>query len=501
MPVTPPPASGSSQPARALPAAAPVPYGALAALCALAVATRVIGLDSGLWIDEIYSLERSFRASYATIITGFWGDNHHPLYAVLAHVCWQVFGESAWAVRLPALVFGVACIPATWSLARRVTSPGEGLLAAALLAVSYHHVWFSQNARGYTMMAFFALTATSALLRAVESREARHAFAYALLAALGAYTHLTMVFVVIGHCVAVLLHRALGSRMAVAEFRALLLPFVMAALVTLVLYAPMLSQVVDFFLHRPSAMRGISTPLWAFVETLRVLLLGVGVQTVLLGGVVLVAGMVVLLAGVRSVWQSNRLAALLFVVPVLTTIAGALFGRGTMYPRFFFFMAGIAAIVLVRGLVVSVEWTAARLRPVAPRLQGRPLARRVTLAVIVVSAAGLPLNYRFPKQDFGGAMRYVLAEQRDADRVAFAGVPGEPFRVLYGLAWPTLTQASQLEGSGPTGRTWVIYTFPRYLERSAPELADRLRRECRTQRVFRGTVGGGDIVVCTVEAP
>jgi hypothetical protein len=49
------------------------------------------------------------------------------------------------------------------------------------------------------------------------------------------------------------------------------------------------------------------------------------------------------------------------------------------------------------------------------------------------------------------------------------------------------------------GRVWLVYTFPRYLAIYDSLLADFVERECREQRVFPGTVGGGDVIVCTLE--
>ncbi|MFP5354733.1 MAG: hypothetical protein ACLGIK_06190, partial [Gemmatimonadota bacterium] len=122
----------------------------------VALGARLIGVNSGLWIDEIYSLVHSFRAPVRGILTEYWADNHHPLYALLAHASRAAFGEAPWSVRLPAVLFGVAAIPALLALGVRVASRGEALLASLLLTVSYHHVWFSQNARGYSAIAFFA---------------------------------------------------------------------------------------------------------------------------------------------------------------------------------------------------------------------------------------------------------------------------------------------------------------------------------------------------------
>jgi len=179
----------------------------LVALTLAALVLRVVGSNSGLWIDEIYSLVDFFRVPLGRMVTAFPRDNHHPLYSALAHLSIGAFGEAPWSIRLPAVLFGTATIPLLYGLGRYVGSRREGLLAALLLAVSYHHVWFSQNARGYAMLAFFTVACTWALLRILEGGSRRLAFVYGASAALGAYTHLTMVFIVVGHaavCVALL---------------------------------------------------------------------------------------------------------------------------------------------------------------------------------------------------------------------------------------------------------------------------------------------------------
>jgi len=496
-----PPASGESRAWRRW----------LALLVVLALVARVIGLNGGLWIDEIYSLVRSFRAPLIGILTEFWGDNHHPLYALLAHTSRAALGESAWTVRLPALLFGVAAIPMLFAVARVVASTREALLAAALLAVSYHHVWFSQNARGYSAIAFFALVTTWSLLRGIGRPRLSYAALYATAAALGAYTHLTMVLVVVGHAVAVAVHLAMtaGARggddvvsaagtpvPAAARLRWALLAFGLSAALTLVLYAPMLDEVLHFFLRRPSQLRGVSTPRWAMVETVRVLVLGLGAGLAVVGGLVVAAGGVVGLAGLASFWKRSRLFVLLLVCAALATVAGAALARGTMYPRFFFFAIGPAILIAVRGAFASCEWIAAR---VGRTRAGDPIALAGIGMVGALSAASLLFNYRYPKQDFEGAMRYVLAERQAGEAVVSAGLAADPYRMLYGQDWPNLSTVAEIDSvRAAHDRTWVLWTFPRYLERHAPGVDKLLHDECPEPRVFRGTVGGGDVLVCAL---
>src|SRR6185503_19164406 len=155
-------------------------------------------LNSSYWTDEILALQKSFRLSLLQVITTFLGDTHHPLYSVFARVSLLMFGEAPWALRLPAVLFGVMAIAMTYVVARLAVRRREALFASLLLAVSYHHVWFSQNARGYTLIGLLALLTTWTLIRLLQQPTWRLAAAYALCAALGAYTHLTMVFVAIG---------------------------------------------------------------------------------------------------------------------------------------------------------------------------------------------------------------------------------------------------------------------------------------------------------------
>src|SRR6185503_1521457 len=94
------------------------PWIALAALMSLAAVLRAIGLDGGLWLDEILTLIDSVRRPLAQIVATFPSNNQHTLYSVLAHASIALFGDEAWSLRLPAAIFGVATIPALYFLAR-----------------------------------------------------------------------------------------------------------------------------------------------------------------------------------------------------------------------------------------------------------------------------------------------------------------------------------------------------------------------------------------------
>ena len=125
-----------------------------------ATALRMYALDSGLWHDEITTYVKYADKSVGEILSTYDSENQHFLYSLLAHAGFLTFGKSAWALRLPAVLFGIGSIWALYLFGHTLSNRKEALLAAALLTFSYHHVWFSQNARGYTGLLFWTLIAS-----------------------------------------------------------------------------------------------------------------------------------------------------------------------------------------------------------------------------------------------------------------------------------------------------------------------------------------------------
>jgi mannosyltransferase len=461
----------------------------LLVLTVVAAALRVIGINRGLWWDEIDFLLVSVRHPLVEIVTIFPGDIQHTLYAILARLSILAFGEHVWSLRLPALIFGVASIPMLYVLGASVTTKVEALVASALLTVSYHHVWFSQNARGYTALAFWTMLSTYLLLRGIRTQRRGPFLWYAVAAALGVYTHLTMAFLVASHVL-------VCTGIALADWKKdtqcwkfPLQGFLATGVLCLVFYAPILLQVQNWFLKRPSGMRAVSTPLWAFAETLRGLILGLGTEGALAAAALVVS------CGAWSYLKQSRLVFALFVLPGLVTALGAILARGTMYPRFYFFLIGFAVLILVRGVFVIPQWITARSPKFDRRL--RPWLTAVLAgALLTGSAFSLVRNYRYPKQDYEGAVQFVDADRKDGDLVVTAGAAAVPLLQYYAKPWENVETAERLQEICGQGRVvWIVYTFPRYLAAWRPPLMEIIQNRFTVIRVFPGTLGDGAVFV------
>jgi mannosyltransferase len=487
------------------PSPAPMPWMPLLALSVVALGLRLWALGSCLWFDEVLTLVDFVRPPLRHIVSSFPSQNQHMFFSLLAHGSLAAFGESAWALRLPSVAFGVASIWALFLLGRQLVGRREALLACTLMVVSYHHVWFSQNARGYMGLLFFATLSTWLWLEAQERRRWSWHVAYAVAVALGMWTHLTMVFVPLSH--ALLYAADLFRRLAMPGgaggmgrpgrdvFQALA-GYVLAATLTLQLYALSLPEFLRTGLHEVSLESAWTSPLWVVTESLRSLHLGFGALGVVAFGA-LIAG-----AGWLSLARRNWLAAAAMVLPPLLGGTLMLVLGHNLWPRFFFFAMGFALLIAVHGAMTFPRLVLAPfLSPASSTAWGGRLGTIGVVVVIVASALSLPRAYALPKQDFTGARAYVEAERRPGDAVVAVGLAGVAYSRYFAPEWQFAENAEELQRVLSTHpRVWLVYTLPVELEAYHPDVWEVVHRDFDTVRVFPGTLGGGEVLVCQSKA-
>ena len=108
-----------------------------------------------LWADEAASWTEA-KDSLADLIKRTADDNYPPLHNLALFAAIKLFGDSEWSLRLPSAIFGVANIVALYWLGSMTVGRTAGLIGAALLALSPFHVWYSQEARMYSLLALAA---------------------------------------------------------------------------------------------------------------------------------------------------------------------------------------------------------------------------------------------------------------------------------------------------------------------------------------------------------
>ena len=449
----------------------------LALLIGLAVLVRLPGLNEGLWFDEIWTLIDQVRAPLSKSVASFESDNNHPLYSVLAWLSVRAFGESAWALRFPALLFGVAAIPALYLFARELLSERQALVCAALLTFSFHHVAYSQNARAYTMLLTFTLVSSTAFLKACEE-ERRSWVLQGVALALATYAHLTGVFVALAQLVAWLIPSPRAERRNFSP----LFGVVLGGVLSLALHAPMLSDMLAFF---TGGERGANVDAeWtSFAWTLSEIGRSVGAQGHV-GLTALAVGSIIGLLGLSTIAKRNFTGALLCVLPTLLGASTLVLLGRNLWPRFFFFCAGFYLVVAVAGFA-------------RPSIVGRPrIAGALLASALLAFCVKLPVVWKAPLQDFVGARDFVEAQRDTGDVFVTLGLAQFPFEAWLETDYVPTQSVEEIEAALlPAKRAYALSTFPIYLESRQPEVAGWLAEHGVEEHRFYAWIGGGDVVL------
>jgi hypothetical protein len=389
---------------------------ALVATIVIAAGLRLWGFASqSLWYDEWLTANAAegnlgHLRWYVTERAGI-----PPTYFGLMWLWARVAGDGDAALRLPSVLAGVALVPVTYAALREIgQSRTAARLAALLVAVNPMLVWYSQEARPYSLLVLAGTASLWLLARYVNGGAWRDLMAWALVAALTIAFHYIAVFLVALEALAVLVWRR-------PSWRDLAIGCITASVVLLAL-APFGTQqfsqrenhnwIVDFSLPQRlgdsahGALLGPSPPnhrLWIVVAVVAAV------------AVVLVAA-----RGDRGERRGALLAAGFGLVPVALAALAAVGGVDMIIARYL--IVSLAAVIGAVAIGLGVRRV--------PRAVGLALAAVITAASVATIAAdvGAP-----ELQRAGWAAIADAHMDRDRDR------EGEGLLVVnvHGfLAWP-----------------------------------------------------------------
>jgi 4-amino-4-deoxy-L-arabinose transferase-like glycosyltransferase len=473
----------------------PIAWPWLLLILGVGAALRLIGINQDLWLDEIATVVGYLRLPPWQVLYTYSSANQHLLYSMLGSLSFELFGESAWASRLPALLYGVGGLAALYYLARAITSEREALWASAFMAVAYHHVWFSQSARGYTGMIFWSALGSGLFLRGLAQNRTRTWAAYVVAMTLGIMTLQNTAFVFMSHP----LIYVLGGLARWPSWRAQHWPLTRRVLASVLLvgllslegHSLVLPQMLGFFGTADRTNLG-----WRnILEFAPVVIQGLRSGFGLLG---LAALLILLGAGCASYWQQSHLIVGLLTLPALLNGVALVALNYGAYPRSFLYLLPLALLLAVRGAMALGAWVARRVVPAGPwrATAAGLLGPALVGLMLAVSSATLVYNYRYPKQDYTGALAYVLAHKAGQDSVCAVGLAGVSYASYYQptmLVPATVGDLATLRRPGST--VWVLYSFNRDMRLRYPQLYDYIQSNFDLVTMFPGTLGDGTLYV------
>ena len=188
---------------------------ALIGLILLAATVRFGTLGAkGFWGDEISTVDLVHRP-LGHMLTGIGNlESTPPLYYLVSWLWVKVFPSTEVGLRAIPAICGVALVPVAYWIGRELGSTRAATIAAALVAANPFLVWYSQEARSYSLLALLSAIALLLMLRALR-RPSGHLYAgWMVVSSLALATHYFAAFLVLPE--AVILLQSAPRRRAVA---------------------------------------------------------------------------------------------------------------------------------------------------------------------------------------------------------------------------------------------------------------------------------------------
>jgi 4-amino-4-deoxy-L-arabinose transferase-like glycosyltransferase len=177
----------------------------LAAILLAGLGLRTYGLHHEVaWYDELPCLTPLAAPNLVTYIQEVRDFDRPmvPVYFVSAYAWSKVFGQSVYAMRLLSVLFGMLTLVLLYQFTRARYGPKAALFAAACLAVSIPHIYYSQEIRVYSLVSLLSLASAMSFLRVLQGGDRRWWLLHLGINALLLWTHLfaALMLVVEGLC-------------------------------------------------------------------------------------------------------------------------------------------------------------------------------------------------------------------------------------------------------------------------------------------------------------
>lgn len=327
-----------------------------------------LGFNS-IWLDEGSTLGFAKQS-----LSGIWaatsgGEFNPPLFYYMEHFM-LVFGDSEFTLRFLPALFGSLTVPVMYLIGREISGRLGGIIAAALMAFSTFHIFYSQDARAYTTMLFFFSIAVFFYLLALKSDSYKDWICFGVFSALSFWTHF-YVFVAIG---ILILHALIVKRELIIRDIKTIKPVLIGFLSFLIVALPIIYVTVGLFFKRTSA-----APTWGlsgvdvFTSTL-ILISGSEIYLTLIFSVLAVIGIIYLfinedkrnyayliilsliLPFIVSIILSSKIPMspryLIYILPFYFTAIGAAFG---FVPKDIDYRK-VAAVAMAVLFIVSIPY-------------------------------------------------------------------------------------------------------------------------------------------------
>lgn len=415
-------------------------YALLAAITLLAAMLRFFKLGAwSFWIDELYTLGRIKNLGDIFQNPVVLLQVRPPPSILLMSITGQFLETTEWSARLVPALIGIVSIPLLYFPTRRMFDPFVALLAALLLAISPWHLFWSQNARSYSMLLLLYTLALFAIYFALERDRPWYIVLFFLLAGIAARERFMAGFlgpVVVGYLLLLWVlpfEKPVGWRGR--NLALILLPGIVLVLVDAARYV-----LTDYSFFIASMELSYNEPVDDPLRLASFIMFDVGVPLMVLAG----------FAGFYLVSQRNRAGLLLLISAALPVLLLLLLNPFIFTKSRYVFVTLTSWIMLAATAVTGLF--------AETKNKGKILAAGV-LVMFLIDAAGVHLLYYHVnhgnRRDWKSAFALVNENLQDEDVVVAWWTEFSPY-YLGGkeiVAWSEVNPQTVLQ-SGQ--RYWFV---------------------------------------------
>lgn len=168
----------------------------LVILCILFLSAfiRIYDLSTeSLWKDEALNLMTASKETIPDLFRNLMvvHINHPPLYSLILHYWGSFFGFSEFSIRFISIIFGIGVVFMVYLLSMELFDRKTSIIAMIISAISTTNLVYSQEAKQYSMFAFFVLLSAYFLVKMIknESKQNTYLLLYFISSILMFYTH------------------------------------------------------------------------------------------------------------------------------------------------------------------------------------------------------------------------------------------------------------------------------------------------------------------------
>jgi len=126
-------------------------------------------------LDEPFSIFHA-QMSISEIIENLKGGNNPPLYEIMLHYWISIFGISPISVRFPSLIFSVVNVVFVFLILRKFLDIKVAIIATTLITFSSFHIYFSHEARVYSLFALLTTISFYLLFQILSNKKSLYIF-------------------------------------------------------------------------------------------------------------------------------------------------------------------------------------------------------------------------------------------------------------------------------------------------------------------------------------